>query len=170
MFKKVSRKIGFTETEIYVILFLTISFIIGLSIKTYKDIAKEDYKEYDYSEEDSLFNHYKSQAEENLKNEKEKREENIIDSKGEILGFQYTNFDKKKDLPPLKEKSININTADFETLTRLPGIGEKTALNIINFRNVNGNFKSLEEILEVKGIGKVKLNKIKKFLYIESSF
>ncbi len=170
MLKKLSKKIGFTETEIYVILFLAISFIIGLSIKTYKDTAKEDYKEYDYSEEDSLFNYYKSQAEENLRNEKEKREENIIDSKGEILGFQYTNFDKKKDLPPLEEKSININTADFETLTRLPGIGEKTALNIIDFRNVNGNFKSLEEILEVKGIGKVKLNKIKKFLYIESAF
>ena len=170
MLKKLSKKIGFTETEIYVILFLAISFIIGLSIKTYKDTAKEDYKEYDYSEEDSLFNYYKSQAEENLRNEKEKREENIIDSKGEILGFQYTNFDKKKDLPPLKEKSININTADFETLTRLPGIGEKTALKIIDFRNVNGNFKSLEEILEVKGIGKVKLNKIKKFLYIESAF
>ena len=170
MLKMLSKKIGFTETEIYVILFLAISFIIGLSIKTYKDTAKEDYKEYDYSEEDSLFNYYKSQAEENLRNEKEKREENIIDSKGEILGFQYTNFDKKKDLPPLKEKSININTADFETLTRLPGIGEKTALNIINFRNINGYFKSLEEVLEVKGIGKVKLNKIKKFLYIESSF
>ena len=170
MLKKLSKKIGFTETEIYVILFLAISFIIGLSIKTYKDTAKEDYKEYDYSEEDSLFNYYKSQAEENLRNEKEKREENTLDSKGEILGFQYTNFDKKKDLPPLKEKSININTADFETLTRLPGIGEKTALNIINFRNINGYFKSLEEVLEVKGIGKVKLNKIKKFLYIESSF
>lgn len=170
MFKKVSRKIGFTETEIYVILFLAISFIIGLSIKMYKDSAKEDYKEYDYSEEDSLFNHFKSQAEENLRNEKEKREENTIDSKGQILGFRSQNFDEKEELPPLEEKSININTADFETLTRLPGIGEKTALNIIDFRNVNGNFNSLEEILEVKGIGKVKLNKIKKFLYIESSF
>ncbi len=170
MFKKVSRKIGFTETEIYVILFLAISFIIGLSIKMYKDTAKEDYKEYDYSEEDSLFNQYKSQAEENLRNEKEKGEENIIDSKGEVLGFKPPNFDKNKELPPLEEKSININTADFETLTRLPGIGEKTALNIIDFRNVNGNFKNLEEVIEVKGIGRVKLNKIKKFLYIESSF
>ncbi len=170
MFNKVSRKIGFTETEIYVILFLAISFIIGFSIKMYKDTVTEEYKEYDYSEADSLFKQYKSQAEENLRSEKEKKEKNKIDSKGEILGFKSQNFDNKKELPPLKEKSININTADFKTLTRLPGIGEKTALNIIDFRNVNGNFKSLEEVLKVKGIGKVKLNKIKKFLYIESSF
>lgn len=170
MFKKVSRKIGFTETEINVILFLAISFLAGLSIKVYKDTSKEDYKKFDYSEEDSLFNHYKSHSEENLKNEIEKRDGDINDSKGTILGFKSAKFDQNKVLPLLEEKSININTADLESLIRLPGIGEKTAMNIIDFRNTNGNFKSLDEVLEVKGIGNTKLNKIKKFLYIESSF
>jgi competence protein ComEA len=52
-------------------------------------------------------------------------------------------------------------------LERLPGIGEITARKIIALRNERGAFGKLEELLDVKGIGKVKFNKIKKFLYIE---
>ncbi len=49
---------------------------------------------------------------------------------------------------------ININEADAETLCTLPGIGEKTAEDIILYREENGYFGTVEEIKEVKGIGK----------------
>lgn len=167
MLKKLSRKIGFTETEIKVILFLAVGFSIGFVIKIYNDTSKPEYKSYDYTQEDSLFNYYNNRAEKNLNNEKNKKEDKLVDSKEEVLDFSSTGFEKKKSLPPPEEKSININEADLETLIRLPGIGEKTAQKIIDLRNKKSEFENLEELMEVKGIGEVKFNKIKKFLYIK---
>ncbi len=48
---------------------------------------------------------------------------------------------------------ININTGDAEELKKLPRIGPKMAQRIIDFRNEHGEFKKLEELLNVKGIG-----------------
>ncbi len=49
---------------------------------------------------------------------------------------------------------VNINKADVESLCTLPGVGEKTAQEIISYREENGVFETIEEIKEVKGIGK----------------
>ena len=49
----------------------------------------------------------------------------------------------------------------------LPGIGTKTAQKIIDLRKTKGRFNKLEELYEVKGIGKTRFNKIEKFLYID---
>jgi len=56
---------------------------------------------------------------------------------------------------------ISINTATKEELMTLSGIGESKANNIINYRNENGNFKSIEELKNVKGIGDSIFEKIK---------
>ncbi len=167
MLRKFSRKIGFTETEVKVILFLAFGFLIGFGIKIYNDNSKAEYKSYDYTEEDSLFNYYNTRAEKNLNDEKNRKEDKIVDSKEEVLDFSSRNFNKKKSLPPPEEKSINLNKADLETLIRLPGIGQITAQKIIDLRDKKSKFENLEELMEVKGIGKVKFNKIKKFLYIK---
>lgn len=47
---------------------------------------------------------------------------------------------------------VNINTADVNTLCTLPGIGSQRAASIITFREQNGGFSSIEEILQVEGI------------------
>ena len=167
MLRKVSRKIGFTETELKVILFLAVGFLIGFGIKIYNDNSKPEYKSYDYTKEDSLFNYYNNRAEKNLSAEKNRKENKIVDSKEEVLDFSSRNFYKKKSLLPLEEKSINLNEADLETLIRLPGIGKITAQKIIDLRSKKSKYENLEELMEVKGIGKVKFNKIKKFLYIK---
>ncbi len=52
----------------------------------------------------------------------------------------------------LQEDKININTAVVAQLDCLEGIGEAKAQEIINYRNEHGDFKSIEEIIEVKGI------------------
>lgn len=72
---------------------------------------------------------------------------------------------KKKELPA--PSSININKANAETLTKLPGIGLKTAEKIVALRDSKGGFKNLEELMEVKGIGTQKFSAIKKYLFID---
>lgn len=56
---------------------------------------------------------------------------------------------------------IDINQAGPAELTKLPGIGTSTAAKISAYRDANGPFKSVDELLNVKGIGPDKLEKIK---------
>ena len=51
-----------------------------------------------------------------------------------------------------KPKLININTASMEELMTLPGIGEVRAAAIIEYRQKVGNFQTIEDIMNVKGI------------------
>ncbi len=61
----------------------------------------------------------------------------------------------------LKPKKININDAGVDELVKLPGVGRATAARIIEYRRKNGPFKSVEELVRVKGIGPKKLSKIR---------
>lgn len=56
---------------------------------------------------------------------------------------------------------INLNTASKEELTKLSGIGEAKAQDIIDYRNTNGSFKTIEEIKNISGIGDALFAKIK---------
>lgn len=58
-------------------------------------------------------------------------------------------------------KKININTASIDELDALPGIGPKIAAEIIKYREKSGEFKAIENIRKVRGIGGKKFNKIK---------
>lgn len=58
-------------------------------------------------------------------------------------------------------EKIDINQADPVELTKLPGIGTSTAAKISTYRDANGPFKSIDELLNVKGIGPEKLEKIR---------
>jgi competence protein ComEA len=84
-----------------------------------------------------------------------------------ILTICVTPFMVKADQPPAPQGKININTATAEQLTLLPGIGEVTANAIVAYRTANGNFASVEDILNVKGIGEKTLEKIKDFIVLE---
>ena len=61
---------------------------------------------------------------------------------------------------------ININTASISELDDLPGVGEATANKIYKYREENGNFKSIEEIKSVNGIGDKKYEDIKDLISI----
>ena len=65
-----------------------------------------------------------------------------------------------------KQGKVNINTASQTELETLPGIGPSTALKILNYRKEKGEFKKIEDIKEVSGIGDSKYNKIKDLITI----
>jgi competence protein ComEA len=57
--------------------------------------------------------------------------------------------------------TINLNTATIDQLETLPGIGQKTAERIIEYRTKSGGFKRIEDLMNVKGIGEKSFLKLK---------
>ncbi|MCM1287642.1 MAG: ComEA family DNA-binding protein [Clostridium sp.] len=64
------------------------------------------------------------------------------------------------------EGLININTADKDVLMTLPGIGEKRAQDILDYREQHGGFSSIEDIKNVKGIKESIYNNIKDIICV----
>ena len=61
---------------------------------------------------------------------------------------------------------VNINAADASMLCTLPGIGVSKANSIIEFRNSNGPFKHIEDIMEVSGIGETSFRKLEPYICV----
>jgi len=137
---------GFTRQEKSVIIFLIITFTIGTGIITIRKLSYRDAADQfksRYSELDKEFSEI-SKNDSLLIIQKEQRENQTIDLK------------------------ININTAGEGELMKLPGIGTVLSKRIINYRNSEGKFKEVSEIVKIKGIGKKKFEKILPHIYIES--
>ena len=66
--------------------------------------------------------------------------------------------------PPAKP--VNINTATSEQLQTVPGIGPATAEKIIQMRKSYGAFKSVDDLLAIRGIGPKRLEKMRKYLTV----
>jgi len=64
-------------------------------------------------------------------------------------------------------EKININTADLSELSKLPGIGPAIAKRIRAYTDQNGPFKKKEDIVLVKGIGKIMYTRIQGFVTTE---
>ena len=66
-----------------------------------------------------------------------------------------------------KDEKINLNTASFSDLLRLPGIGKVKAKAIMDYRERNNGFKSVREIMKVPGIGEKTFERIKEMIFVE---
>jgi len=85
----------------------------------------------------------------------------IRDSAGAVV--EENNNDNKGTT----SSKININTASADELMTLPGIGPSTAEKIISYREQNGEFKKIEDIMNVSGIGEGKFNKMKDYITVK---
>ena len=137
----------FTDKESAAISFLAVTFLLGMGVDYYRDKTFE---------------------------------EGLIDSIPKLIAedkkfkeaalMLQSEYDVSSGITKLNDDgtlhSIMLNKAPIDGLTLLPGIGQIIAERIINRRNLTGSFKSVDELLKVKGIGKIKLNKIRPYIII----
>lgn len=88
----------------------------------------------------------------------------LVDSEKIIIPAkkdEFTNVDNEE-----YDTRININEAGLEELKTIPSIGEVTANKIIEYRN-SSRFNTVEDIMNVTGIGKSKFNTIKEYICVD---
>jgi len=85
-----------------------------------------------------------------------------------VVGEEIVDIPYTQPNSPVEEgtSKININTATDLELQALPGIGEKKALQIINYRTENGSFSTIEELMEVSGIGQKTFDALKESITV----
>lgn len=75
--------------------------------------------------------------------------------------------DSRKSSTSDATDKININTADLTQLQKLSGVGLKKAQDIINYREQNGDFKNIEDLVNVSGIGEKSIEKLKESIRVD---
>ena len=70
---------------------------------------------------------------------------------------------------PVPAGKLNLNSATAAQLVGLPGIGEKLAARILEYRQKAGSFKSAQELMNVKGIGEKTFQKLQGFLSVSEA-
>lgn len=68
---------------------------------------------------------------------------------------------------PQQQGKINLNTASAQELETLPGIGEVKAQAIIDYREQEGPFQTIDQVMEVKGIGEKTFESIRDLITVE---
>ena len=93
------------------------------------------------------------------------RAEAVYDGQKIII---YPRGEGEGGAPPATDAQgrINVNTADADLLQEIPGVGPVTAEKIIAYRTENGNFSSVEELMEISGIGEKTFAEMKDYVTV----
>lgn len=76
------------------------------------------------------------------------------------------NYSEVVESQAVDDGKVNLNTASKEELKSLPGVGESKAGSIISYRESNGGFQSIEDIMQIPGIKEGLFEQIKDFIKI----
>lgn len=152
LLQKFNQTFGFTPTESKVVFFLMVMFLIGLGVKIFTS-GQPAIRHFDYSVSDSIFSARSAQK-----------------IPAESVHVRETTVMESSLGAPVKPepRPVNINTASKEDLIALPGIGETMAERIILYREEHGPFRSVDDLLNVRGIGRKKLERIAPYCLIRN--
>lgn len=64
---------------------------------------------------------------------------------------------------------LDINLADVHELALIPGVGDLLASQIVEYRERNGRFKNIDQLMEMRGIKEKKLSRLRQYLYVDES-
>ena len=90
-----------------------------------------------------------------------------LQSLDELLELEGIDKQTLKVWAEALHNKVDVNKASEKSLAKIEAIGKKLAKKIVEFRDENGPFKKLEELLHIKGLGKKKLEKLKEHLAIK---
>jgi competence protein ComEA len=82
---------------------------------------------------------------------------------------EQTKSSTRSAAKPASTAIVNLNTASEADLEGLPGIGAKTAARIVEYRQKNGPFKKVEELMNVRGVGEKNFLKLKPQISVASA-
>jgi competence ComEA-like helix-hairpin-helix protein len=139
------ERFGFTHSEIVVILFLSLTFCAGNAVKLYRETwgSSPTVPQFDYSDADSEF---------------------VARSRSLLASPPLSSRPSTGAKPRLPSMGIDLNSASVDQLMLLPGIGRSTAEKIVAYRSEHGPFSDPRKLMNVKGIGSKKFEKIKPFI------
>lgn len=151
LLENLQQKIGFTRKEALAVLILSATFLIGIGIRwiqSNQDPHSSSQKQFDYSRTDSIY-----------------AARGKIGALPPVPGSPSSSVIHSSK--PSRPTTVNINSATRSQLMTLPGIGPSFADRIIEYRNMHGMFTSVEELSNIKGIGKKKLEKLRPFILLK---
>jgi len=147
--------INFTPQERKALLFLVMVLVVGSGITLYKKYHSDFAPELLLKPKQNVVESNLSQQDLNL----------VADTSTNLLKEA-----SPPQIPAEKIRQVNLNSATQAELESLPSIGPVLAKRIIEYRNLKGGFKTIEEIKQVKGIKNKIFEKIKIYITVDPPY